>query len=117
MRFHYRNIVDSIFCAFGKMLQKVSSMYREEKEKRKKRSRHIAIALLTLRRGYFLTVENREKAADMRNKFATRIKRRKREWLRDCEGALKKFGYMKNGDSREETRDAVAGSCKFSQRA
>lgn len=29
----------------------------------------------------------------------------------------KKFGYMKNADTREETRDAVAGSCKFSRRA
>lgn len=40
--------------------------------------------------------KSRQNIADMRDKIATGIKRRKCEWLRDCERAPKKFGYMKN---------------------
>jgi len=44
--------------------KKASSMYIKEEKKEKKRSRHIAIALLMLHRRYFLTAENGEYHAD-----------------------------------------------------
>jgi len=55
----------TFFCASRKMLwKKASSMYIKEEKKEKKRSRHIAIALLMLHRRYFLTAENGEYHAD-----------------------------------------------------
>lgn len=93
--------LQAVFSApLEKCYEKHRRCTREKKEKRKK-YRDIP-QLLMLRRRYFLTGKPRESAADMRNKIATRIKRRKREWLHDCEGTLKKFGHMKNADTREE---------------
>lgn len=109
MQFYYGNIVSNIFFASGYMPQKTSSMCKHEK-KNKDAYRDHSIDLGLLLFSYF--TENREKnAMNMKEKIATRIKQR------NCEDAVKKFKYVKNGDSRERRkeniRDVIAALVSF----
>lgn len=117
-RFHYRTVTGSTFLYTSrKVLQKAASMYiKEEREGGKKRSRRTAIALLTLPAPQIFSYRGKPREnsrVGARTKIATRIKRRKREWLgtrleRKGGGIYRRNSgiSMKNANTREGTRDA-----------
>lgn len=99
------------------MLQKAVSTYMEKKKGGEKRSRHRNCTADVAPRIFSYRGKSRENAADMRNKIAAWVKRRKRvSGYATVKRATEEIRiYLKNADTREEAPNAVAGSCKFPQ--